>query len=465
MVSPGAPGGRLENHLAVRVKDGKGSGISKLRVSFATTQASGSFIPFPGETVYVQTDERALATTIANSAKTIPATSTTPEPTATDSNVPIYVQTDSSGGAKTYYQLGETGGTHDVTVSAAGGTATIFAYEGTTGGVRQANLEIVSGNPQSGAKGKNLDSPLVVIARSTAGYRIPNVVIQFRTVTGILSPVRGTEQPNDATVGGSPRNPPSGQQIYVVTGANGEAGVTYNVGQTVVARDVIAEVRLEVTDESQYDFAIDRVVFNVNGRAGTGGGGGGGGGGSGGGGSDPTNTITIVPSSIDGEPGEEIDISISSSPSTVVILESGELDNADFSRLFGTTPFDVTIELPDEEDDYTFSATAPGFTTATATVTVEEEEVALGRLSIVAVGAPSNGQQTVRITVRDSDGVLAVGAVSVTLTGTGVNRTVPTANGSGAAVIPVPNTVSVQAEGYRVGYAYTHGDRTAGSRR
>ena len=163
-----------------------------------------------------------------------------------------------------------------------------------------------------------------------------------------------------------------------------------------------------------------------------------------------TNTITIVPSSIDGEPGDEIDISISSSPSTVVILESGELDDADFSRLFGTTPFDVTIELPDEEDDYTFSATAPGFTTATATVTVEEEEVALGTLSIEAVGAPANGQQTVRITVRDSAGVLAVGAVSVTLTGTGVNRTVPTANGSGAAVISVPNTVSVQAEGYRL---------------
>ena len=42
-----------------------------------------------------------------------------------------------------------------------------------------------------------------------------------------------------------------------------------NVGQLTVARDVIAEVRHEQQTLTQYDFAIDRVVFNVNGRAGT----------------------------------------------------------------------------------------------------------------------------------------------------------------------------------------------------
>ena len=95
----------------------------------------------------------------------------------------------------------------------------------------------------------------------------------------------------------SPLHPTSGQQIYVETGPNGEAGVTYNVGQLVEARDVVAEIREEAQETTQYDFAIDRVVFNINGRAGTGGG-------------TPApapapaaNTITIVPSSIDGEPG------------------------------------------------------------------------------------------------------------------------------------------------------------------
>ena len=162
------------------------------------------------------------------------------------------------------------------------------------------------------------------------------------------------------------------------------------------------------------------------------------------------NTITITPSSSTGEPGDEIDISISSSPSTVVIIDSGELDDADFSRLFGTTPFDVTIELPDEEDTYTFSAEAPRFDTARATVEVESEEVALGTLLIEALGVPANGQQTIRINVRDSAGVAATVSVDVTLTGTGINRIVPTTRGSGAAVITVPNTVSVQAKGYRL---------------
>ena len=188
------------------------------------------------------------------------------------------------------------------------------------------------------------------------------------------------------------------------------------------------------------------MVFNVNGRAGT---------------SQPSQpsqpaaaarTITIVPSSIDGEPGEEVEFTVFSSPAATVVIESGDLDDGDFSTLFvpfvPTGTFTVTLTLPDEEDEYDFSATSPGYPTTEVTVTVESEEVALGRLSIVASGDPSNGQQTIRITVRDSNGALAVGAVNVTLTGTGINRTVPTASGAGAAVIAVPNTVTVSADGY-----------------
>ena len=168
--------------------------------------------------------------------------------------------------------------------------------------------------------------------------------------------------------------------------------------------------------------------------------------------SEPSNTITITLSSTTGEPGDEIDVRVTSDPSgESVNINSGELSDSDFSGLSGTTPFTRTLILPDEEDRYTFSATSPTLTRDLATVTVEEEEVALGRLSIVAVGAPSNGQQTVRITVRDSDGALAVGAVSVTLRGTGIDRTVPTDDGSGAAVIAVPNTVAVSADGYTRG--------------
>ena len=291
---------------------------------------------------------------------------------------------------------------------------------------------------------KFLTDDLVVIVRSLAGHRIQDVIIQFRTTTGTLVPSETTDQ-RDPVLGqnlGTYLNPRSGQQIYVETGPNGEAGVTYNVGQLVEARDVIAEIREEAQEGTQYDFAIDRVVFNVNGRGGT---------------SQPSqpsqpaaaaNTITIVPSSIDGEPGEEVEFTVISSPAAVVVLDSGDLDDGDFSPLFGSGTFTVDLTLPDEEDEYDFSATSPGYPTVEVTVTVESEEVALGRLSIVASGDPSNGQQTIRITVRDSNGALAVGAVNVTLTGTGINRTVPTASGAGAAVIAVPNTVTVSADGY-----------------
>ena len=348
--------------------------------------------------------------------------------------------------AKIYYQLSDTPGAHTVTATAygIGIDATLTATASTSSRARIANLEIVSGNNQRADKGQDLTDDLVVIVRSLAGHRVQDVIIQFRTTTGTLVPSETTDQ-RDPVLGqnlGTYLNPRSGQQIYVETGPNGEAGVTYNVGQLVEARDVIAEIREEAQEETQYDFAIDRVVFNVNGRGGT---------------SQPSQpsqpaaaarTITIVPSSIDGEPGEEIEFTVISSPAATVVLDSGDLDDGDFSPLFGSGTFTVDLTLPDEEDEYDFSATSPGYPTTEVTVTVESEEVALGRLSIVASGDPSNGQQTIRITVRDSNGALAVGAVNVTLTGTGINRTVPTASGAGAAVIAVPNTVTVSADGY-----------------
>ena len=116
----------------------------------------------------------------------------------------------------------------------------------------------------------------------------------------------------------------------------------------------------------------------------------------------------------------------------------------------GTTPLDISILLPDEEDEYTFTVSGPtGLTSASATVTVESE--ALGSLTIESVGTPVNGSQTIRVTVRDSDSDLVDGAVSVTLTGPGISRTVETVNGTGAAVITLPATtatLTVRADGY-----------------
>ena len=448
----GANGGQLEEPLGVKVTDGNRRPLSGVAVRFDTTGTEANFIPVPDTRVYITGSGPTLALvdslTQPLNDETYPATSTLPGKKKT----PVFVQTDRSGVAKVYYEL-DSITTQTITASLEGADFTVntkfTARVGTAGSERVANLEIVSGNPQSAAKGKNLAAPLVVIARSTAGYRIPNVVIQFRASIGILSREGLTKAPtedNDSDLewgeipAGTP-NPDTGQQIYVRTGSDGQASVTYNVGQFVIAREVTTEIRHEPLD-SDYSFAIDRVVFNVNGRGGT---------------SQPSQpsqpaaaarTITIVPSSIDGEPGEEIEFTVISSPAAVVVLDSGDLDDGDFSPLFGSGTFTVDLTLPDEEDEYDFSATSPGYPTTEVTVTVESEEVALGRLSIVASGDPSNGQQTIRITVRDSNGALAVGAVNVTLTGTGINRTVPTASGAGAAVIAVPNTVTVSADGY-----------------
>ena len=86
-----------------------------------------------------------------------------------------------------------------------------------------------------------------------------------------------------------------------------------------------------------------------------------------------TDTITVTLSETTGEPGDEIDVTISASPNTVVVIDSGDLDGDDFSREFGTTPFDTVISLPDEEGEYTFTAEARGYTSDSATVTVEPE--------------------------------------------------------------------------------------------
>ena len=67
------------------------------------------------------------------------------------------------------------------------------------------------------------------------------------------------------------------------------------------------------------------------------------------------------------------------------------------------------------------------FTAGRASVTVEAE---LGELSITAIGPVAAGVQTFSITARDSDGDLIRGALNVTVSGPGISRSVPTANGS-----------------------------------
>ena len=143
-----------------------------------------------------------------------------------------------------------------------------------------------------------------------------------------------------------------------------------------------------------------------------------------------------------------------SSPSAVVVLDSGDLDDADFSRLFRTTPFDTVITLPDEEGEYDFSAEAPGYTSDSATVTVEAE---LGTLSITALGSREAGEQTFSIRALDADGDRAIGVFTARLSGTGfTSQNVDISNGRGNARVTLPTaarlyTLAVSATGYTDG--------------
>ena len=453
----GAPEGRLDDYFEVRVTDGRRRAISGLPVTFVTTApasptTASEFIPVPGTRVYAAAP---TAESIdAGKPTIIEATTTNPAAATTH-----HVQTDRNGVAKIYYQLSSSSETHTVTATAHGiGTttnplrATLTATASSTARARLANLEIVSGNNQRGERGKYLTNDLVVIVRSLAGHRVQDAIIQFRTTTGTLVAAEGTDQPTNTELNlpaDSPFNPSSGQQIYVETGANGEAGVSYNVGQVVEARDVIAEVRREAQTSTQYDFAIDRVVFRVNGSSST---------------RPPTtrepaaprNVIGISPATITGEPGEEITLSITSDPSVrFVTLSSADFANSLFSPQSGTTPFQSTLTLPDEDGDYDISATSAGLTSGSASVTVETG--ILGRISITRIGTPSGGTQSFSISVVDSDGDRISSALTVRLSGSGfTSRNIETLNGIGNARLTLPTTaglytLSASAENYTSG--------------
>ena len=112
---------------------------------------------------------------------------------------PVFVQTDSQGSAKIYYQVGDIADAPQITASlvcASSISQTFRVTEESTGNTgRTASLEILSGDGQSATKGKYLDKPLIVIVRSPRGNRISDTIIQFRTITGTLELAPGTTAP------------------------------------------------------------------------------------------------------------------------------------------------------------------------------------------------------------------------------------------------------------------------------
>ena len=437
---PGAIGGRLEDPLVVKVKDGKERGVPMAIVTFSSGNATDTnerLLPVPGTTVHlsatpVPPDWAESYSDIADINKPVTATATYPmtddsSPGATDDNV--VVQTDRSGEAQVYFQLGATVQSQNVTATFSAGARATFLTTATDD--RAAKLEIASGDNQRATKGDSLDDLLVVRASDLSGYRIPHIIIQFRSITGTFTRTaayspwvdlagRPTAQGGTAVldVGELPLstpNPNSGQQVYVKTNAHGEAEITYNIGQSEIPREVIAEVRQETvaTATARYNFTIDRVTFNINGRTGP---------------ADapapapapePRTVLVVVPpaeprliiepASIVGTPSSEHEITIRAEDEhgVAVSVPSIAVGNLAFEQAGGSfnpgrtiTPITGTLVLPNTPQRYEISAAAKDYETAIASIRVAKGTL---EITVPSQGAPGKSD-TLRVTATDPVG-------------------------------------------------------------
>ena len=253
---------------------------------------------------------------------------------------------------------------------------------------------------------------LSVIARSVGGHRIPDVVIEFEALSGSLRPRTGTE-PAGPTFGLD-----SGNEIFVITGSDGEAEVEYNVGPTDSTKIVTAEVHDEQMADVEYDFILDRVTFDVQHATssrppadddddGT---------------PDPDFTpltLTVSPTSLTGRPGSTQTITVTASETAQVgNIVFGEFLNAGGSASSSSNSgtFTSTLTLPAQDGVYDLVVNM-GTIRRTVTVTVSSTA------PVSAPGAQTGGILTIEtdvngrpgeakiVTVRTSnaDGIRAVG--------------------------------------------------------
>ena len=413
----GVVSGRLNEYLAVQIKDAKNRPIPGLAIDFASTATGAMFTPLVG---FLYGPNR------------LPAKSTTaPQATGLD------VYTDRNGEVKVYCQLGSETTEADQVITATLTSRFIVSkmFNPTLGtATKRPTLDKLSGDNQRTDQHGDVDEPLVVIVRRD-GNRLPGHNVLFVAGKGTLR--SGTS---------------GGKRVTVSTDNNGEAQVTYEQEVGSGGDTVIASITSDGVTPAPAVAYERSVTFNVNGGSGT---------------RPPTtrepappaaatNRIGISLSSSTGEPGDEITITVRSDPSSrTARLTSDDFADSLFSPQSGTTPFESTLTLPDEDGEYTI--TAEGFPLDSATATVTVETGILGRITVSAIGQPSNGAQNFSIRVVDTDGDRISGALTVRLSGSGfTTRNVETLNGIGDARLTLPTaantyTLTASAEDYTPG--------------
>ena len=428
----GIAGGRLAEPLGVRLEDFEDDEISGIPVTFSGGTAD-QFTYVPDKSRYKVSGE------------ILTATSTKPANPVVGKNITVY--TDSDGEAYAYYQFAPGATTltvQIVKVEVTDTTAiTTFEPEIEARDLRPT-LHILSGDKQRTDEDGNLADPLVVVVRRDGRLK-PGEQVTFRTSKGTLIGYLLTETGPDSTLPPSPST--SDIRVYGRTDGSGEAEVTYFQDPDEGNDTVTAMISGTTPIGADYE---KTVTFNINGSGGT----------SRpsrpSGPSEPSNTITISPLNTTGEPGEEVTINVTSSPSGVfATLGSNDFGATRFSPQSGVTPFTSTLLLPVEEGTHAFFATSGTFTAGTASVTVEAG--ILGTISISQIGTPSNGAQSFSITVVDTDSARISGSLTVRVSGSGfTTRNVDTLNGIGNARLTLPTaaslyTLTASAEGYTSG--------------
>ena len=423
---------QLPNPFVVKAIDGSRSGIADQEVTFKITTTNDD-----GDALFPHSDFLA-------------------EPSATGNAIagydPLVVKTNNSGEAKVYLKLGPISGVgssenYTVTATSSGVTRsfTATAIRPTTGTRILTVDSEKSAQTQSVAIRTVLSKPLVIRVLAGGVNPIAGEYVRFTASTGTLSPRRESNQPA-STITAIPND---SQDRTVLTNAFGEAWMDYIAGDSSGRVDIYARLyNYSAPNFTRVDSA-NTLTFTINV-------GGSGGSGNNNNNNNVTDTITLTLSSTTGEPGDEIDVTVTSSSSgDFVVIDDGDFSASDFDDLSGTTPHETTLILPDEEGEYDFFAVGPGGVTSNeVTVTVEAE---LGTLSITAVGTPEAGLQTFSISAVDADGDRASAPFTARLSGTGfTSRNVEISGGRGNARVTLPTaarlyTLTVSATGYEDG--------------
>ena len=412
---------RLLDPLIVQVQDGtRSSGIPNQKVTFSLVDSGNS----------ATTDTMLVDASDANNAGV----------------ASITLGSDSRGRAGVYLTLGNLEGTYTLIATLTDDAGTTWDTERfivkAVDEIADAIIEKVSGDkervdPESGAH----PSQLVVRVLNRNRQIVEGTPVTFRATVGTVTGdpnARPTDPDDDSIFIGASE----GQFVTQTTDANGEAAVTFVIGDT--SGD--ASVRAVINPATQHEQAV---TFTIYGRGGA-----------------PTpaptpepaptpDPVTIIrevsppeprliiePSTLTGGPGSTYKLTIRAvdASGTAVSVPRVAVSNLAFIQAGGqvspvtiTAPITANVTLPSTPGQYKLSAAATGYQDATVDITV-----AAGTLSVLIdpVGGAPGTRSTVTVTATNAGG--RTRNVSVTLgitTGGGtLSPSLVTTNTNGTAI-------------------------------